>query len=188
MQVHLKVFTVLIVLLIGVLSTTQSALAQIDDPSHNRALGIGLLWPTLDLRYYVPTILSVRMWLGDFLGLEGLFTMISIGTGPVPVSILAGGASVLLKIINIPFLDLYTAGRVLVIRPDIPAYLATEVPSVIAWFVATGLEIVPVRFFALSFETTFFVSLDVTIPGAGLGDLVYRGFTFVLGGAIHMYF
>jgi len=186
---HFKVLAVMTILLIGIISTTQSALAQIDDPSRGRVLGIGLLWPTLDLRYYVPTILSVRMWLGDFLGLEGLFTMISISAGPAPVSILAGGAGVLLKIINIPFVDLYTAGRVMVVRPEIPSYIATEVPYVIAWFVATGLEVAPVRFFAVSFETTFFTSFDVAIPGTELGSLRYSGFfPPVLGVAIHLYF
>ncbi len=182
MPLRHKVFTAVTVLLIGVLLTTQSALAQMDDPSRDRGLGVGLLWPNLNTRYPTPAFLSIRLWLGDLLGLEGLLTVISDG-----YTILAGGGGALLKIIDIPFVDLYTAGRVLVIRPQIPLY-PVAMPSVIAWFIAAGLEVTPLPFFALSFETTLFVSMDLRIPGAGVGDLVYHDFTFIFGGAIHAYF
>jgi hypothetical protein len=176
MQLRFKVFTVFIVVLIGVMATAQSTLAQIDDPSHDRGLGVGLLW--LNLKYPTLAFLSLRLWLGDFLGLEGLFTVI----GDEVYTTLAGGGGALLKIINIPFVDLYTAARVLVIRPQIP------LPSMITWLVAAGLEVAPLPFFALSFETTLFVSVKFAVPGAGLGGSAYHEFPFIFGGAIHAYF
>lgn len=124
--------------------------------------------------------------------------MIKLDAFSISTSAVAGGGGLLFKIINSPFVDLYAAGRGLIIwfTPPIssysPDYADQASYRIMVWLASAGAEVAPVSFFALSFEITFFAKIDIPIasiigsPG-GL-DISFSGFVFVLWGGIHLYF
>lgn len=177
MQLRFKVFTVLAVLLVSVLLTTQVVLAQADDPSRNRALGIGLLAPTVFQNWPGnPLLLSLRLWLGDILGLEAL-----LWARPSDVEFTSSlGGSVLLKMINTSIFDFYAAVRVIATR--LFSITLTTIQG------ATGLELSLGRFVAISLEAVFFRGGFVSISSLGQSSAGAMEFIFGFSGGVHVYF
>lgn len=181
-------FKWLIVVIFGcILWSSQLTLAQ-ENYSIDRAWGIGV---------FPPFTLSVRLWLSDATGLEGMFSMLPIVgmtyNDDTEIGMLVSasvGAGPLFRITDGDLLDTYAGFQagvisiVLISPPDALNVSPIFLPGV---GVITGLEVSPHSQIALSLETglwIFYIGRIFMIP-EGIPTLPFPG-TFNLG--VHYYF